>query len=93
MKLLSYKGILFDDWCDETEDGERRIWAEMCKEHAEKYKELLQIELDDGGTAQGCCSIYECEANGHDSEKSHYYVDFNVLLVKFVEKEEFACTK
>jgi hypothetical protein len=88
-KLLSYKGILFDDWCDEIIDGERRIWAEMCEDHAKQYKDILTNELDDGGTARGTCSVYQCDKSGDEIDISHYYIDFDVNLVKFIETTEY----
>lgn len=91
MILLNYKGILFDDWSEEEIEGKTNIWAEMCEEHALKYKKRLKQELDDGGVAQGCCSVYECDANGHDLEKSHYYVDLNCKHVRFVV--DFKCQR
>lgn len=81
MKLLKYKGILFDDW-EEEPDGS--IWAEICSECAEKYKDVLTNELDNGGTACGSCSVYECENTGEDSESLHYYIDFDITQVEFI---------
>jgi len=85
VKLLKYKGIIFDDWA-ENEDGS--IWAEMCAECAEQYKNILTNELDDGGTARGSCSVYGCNHTGEDNETAHYYVDFNMEYVEFIEEED-----
>lgn len=77
--LLSYKGIVFDDWT-EGEFGE--IWAEMCADCAAKYGDTIAGEIDDGGTACGCCSVKGCHNTGDNPHKMHYYIDFDRALVK-----------
>ena len=81
VKLLSYKGILFDDYA-ENEDG--TFWAEMCHEHASKFADKIANELDDGGTARGICSVCGC-CNSGDDEVLHYYIDFDPKHVEFQE--------
>lgn len=85
MKELVYKGIVFDDYA-KNEDG--TYWAEMCVECAEKYRDILTDELDDGGTARGCCSVKGCLNSGDANEKLHFYIDFKPEFVSFREVTE-----
>lgn len=81
---IEYKGIVFDEW---TAD-ENGIWGEMCQCCAEKYKELLGDELDDGG-GMGACSVKGCDVVGADTDyEKHYYVDFKPELIKLLSLEE-----
>lgn len=81
MKVINYKGIIFDDY----EEDEYGIWAEMCHECAEEHHNLVSKELDDGGTARGVCSVKGCFNSGESDEKMHYYIDFDPELVKYEE--------
>lgn len=85
MKLLKYKGIVFDEWVDDEETG---LWAEMCQGCAERHHDKVAAEIDDGGTARGCCSVRGCFNDGSDDEKNHYYIDFKPEYVSFVEADE-----
>lgn len=66
MKHLKYKRIVFDDW---GKDIDNHYWAEMCQNCAEKYKDIISNELDDGNIALGICSVLGC------SNPSKYYFD------------------
>lgn len=81
--ILKYKGIAFDDYVY-NEDG--YCWAEMCQECAERFGALVSEELDDGGTACGCCSVKGCDRAGNDFEKKHYYIDFDIDYISFEEE-------
>lgn len=84
--LLKYKGLLFDEWEEETDDdGNKYYWSEMCDKHGEQYKELLIDELSDGG--MGCCSLKDCDKIGADEDDAEvwYYVDFKTELVEFIK--------
>ena len=82
MKKLHYKGIVFDDY-EKTEDGE--YWAEICHSCVGKYHNLIKDEIDDGGTARGCCSVFGCENSGDNENVLHFYIDFDGKFVN-VEK-------
>lgn len=82
MKLLNYKGLIFDDF-EQNEDGS--YWAEICEECVEKHWEKIKDDIDDGGTALGCCSLKGCENMGEDEMTSHYYIDFKTEYVSFEE--------
>ena len=88
MKVLKYKGILFDDY-EQNEDG--NYWAEICQECVEKYWDLINDVIDDGGTARCCCSVKGCFNDGNDEEKMHYYIDFKSEFIRFVEVSEDEC--
>lgn len=80
-----YKGVLFDLWViDEETKG---IWAEMCQDCAEKYKDVLSQELSEGGV--GACSVRGCDVVGADCDNErHYYVDFQLDLIKPLTMEQ-----
>lgn len=82
MKKLIYKGIIFDEFVKDPDGG---VWAEMCNDCAQKHGALVADELDDGGTACGCCSVEGCSNNGGDPEKLHYYIDFKLEYLEEVE--------
>lgn len=85
MELLCYKGIVFDDY---EQNDDKTFWAEICEECANKYFDKIKNDIDDGGTAQGCCSVCGCENNGEDLETKHYYIDFTPKYVEFVKEGE-----
>ena len=85
MKLLIYKGIVFDDWAEDEDGG---FWAEICQECVEKHYEVIKNEIDEGGTARGCCSVKGCYNSGEDEFKMHYYIDFEPKYVSFKEVGE-----
>lgn len=72
MKVLRYKGIIFDDWARDNHG----LWAEMCAECAAKYEKTVADDLDDGTAAAGICSVYGCGNRGTRDDKKHYYIDF-----------------
>lgn len=84
MRIIKYKGICFDDF-EQNDDGTH--WAEICRECVEKYWELVNDVIDDGGTARGCCSVKGCYNSGN-AEENHYYIDFKTELVSFEEVGE-----
>ena len=51
----------------------------MCPHCHNKYRSILGNRADDGGTAQGTCSVKGCE------NKADYYVDFDKNEVEFGE--------
>ena len=63
------KRIIFDDFCDESEEY-GTFWVEMCPHCHNKYKGILGNRCDDRGSAQGTCSVEGCE------NEADYYVDF-----------------
>ena len=73
MKNLIYKGIIFDEY---TKDPDGGVWAEICESCAEKYKDKIANNIDDGGVACGCCSVKGCANDGKAQDKKHYYIDF-----------------
>lgn len=76
-KLLSYKGIVFDDY---VKDDDGHYWAEMCYDCLEKYKSALTSEIkDDGGC--GTCSVKGCTNNCEWNGASNFYIDFNDELI------------
>ena len=81
-QYLVYKGIVFDDYT-QNEDG--TYWAEVCEECAKKFHSLLDVELDEGGTACGCCSVNGCTNSGESDSVLHYYIDFKNEEVTFRE--------
>lgn len=81
MKILNYKGIAFDDY---ALDENGHYWAEMCAKCAEKYRDNITNELDDGNTAYGICSIYGCSNKG-ENVTPHYYIDFDDNFISFEE--------
>ena len=85
MKVLKYKGIIFDEYT-QNEDG--TYWAEICQGCVEKHWELVKDVIDEGGTARGCCSVKGCYNNGDNEEKMHFYIDFNPEFVSFEEVSE-----
>ena len=80
MIYISKKGkqIVFDDYVDNTEEY-GSYWVEMCPYCHNKYRSILGNRADDGGTAQGTCSVKGCE------NKADYYVDFDKNEVGFGE--------
>lgn len=86
MKILNYKGIEFDEFT-ENEDG--TYWAEICQECVEKHWETVKNDIDEGGTARGCCSVKGCYNSGEDEEKMHFYIDFPTKDVSFQEVSEY----
>lgn len=70
------KQIIFDDYVDNTEEY-GSYWVEMCLHCYNKYRSILGNRIDDGGTAQGTCSVRGCE------NKADYYVDFDKNEVEF----------
>lgn len=85
MKVLVYKGIVFDEYT-QNEDG--TYWAEICQKCVEKHWDLVSDVIDDGVTARGCCSIKGCFNDGDAEEKMHYYIDFKPEFVSFKEVDE-----
>ena len=82
MAILKYKGVEFEA-C--TKDNDGHYWGEICEECAEKQRDIFDEELDDGGTAQGWCSVRGCSNHGYNAKK-HYYIDFKDELISFVER-------
>lgn len=84
------KQIVFDDFCKEDaykDDGTiiEVAWVEMCPHCHRKYRGILGNRCDDGGTAQGMCSVKGC------NNQADYYVDFNWSEnneVEFIMEEE-----
>ena len=67
------KTILFDDFVEEYDEDLKKgspYWAEMCPHCHRKYRGILGNRCDDGGTAQGTCSVKGC------NNQANYYVDF-----------------
>lgn len=82
---IEYKGILFDNWTIDQETA--GIYGEMCEDCAEKYKDILSDELDDG-SAIGACSVKGCSVIGAENgDAKHYYIDFNPELIKVPERK------
>lgn len=80
-KCLLYKGVRFDWW--ETND-EGFVFSEMCHECASKAFPKINLELDSGDAACGCCGVLGCTNSG-DTEDPHYYIDFDDSLVEFID--------
>ena len=78
------KQIVFDDFCDDYENDEEIpfVWVEMCPHCHRKYRVILGNRCDDGGTAQGMCSVKGC------NNTANYYVDFNPNEVTFILEED-----
>lgn len=81
MKKMIYispigKEIVFNDYVDNTKEY-GCYWVEMCPHCHNKYKNILGNRPDDGGTAQGICSVEGCMS------RADYYVDFAANEVKF----------
>lgn len=72
------KIIVFDDYVDNTEEF-NSYWVEMCPRCHNKYKGILGMRADDGGTARGTCSVKGCD------NEANYYVDFDKKEIKFVD--------
>ena len=79
-RLLKYKNILFDEW---TED-EHSIWANMCANCKKKYKDRLNLEIDNSG-GFGACSVKGCNVVGADDDIEMFYIDFDINGVEFVD--------
>jgi len=60
--------VIFDEFTDERNEDYCGVWACVCKDCADKYRNVLSAHLDDCGS--GCCSVDGCENDGD------YYVDF-----------------
>lgn len=83
--VLSYKGIIFDDWTFDEETNS--LWGEMCQKCYEKYKDILTDELSMGGI--GACSVDECTEVGYDNNfPAHFYVDFKPEFIQFMKRGE-----
>lgn len=81
---IEYKGIVFDNWTVDEETG--GVWGEMCQCCAEKYKDLLKDELEDGGC--GACSVKGCDVVGDDDDIEMFYVDFKPEIIKPLNREQ-----
>ena len=71
MTFTSHNGtkIVFDDWCDETEDEELGgYWVGICDECLNKYN-VFENRIDECGS--GCCSVKGCR------NEADHYVDFS----------------
>jgi hypothetical protein len=77
-QLLKYKNILFDEWVED----EYGTWATMCATCLEKYKDRLDLELDQ--YVSGCCSVFGC--NQADSYVDMRYLDFDINGVEFIDE-------
>lgn len=79
------KTILFDYFVEEYDEEfkkDRPYWAEMCPHCYRKYHKALEGHFDDGGSAQGTCSVKGC------NKYAEYYVDFFATdNLKIVEVE------
>ena len=66
------KRIVFDDFTDERDQDYCGVWAGMCKDCADKYRDILVDDkcdrLDECGS--GCCSVDGC---GNEAD---FYIDF-----------------
>lgn len=78
MNYLTYRGIDFDEF---VKDNNGYCWAEICEECAKKYRDLIGEDIDDGGTAQGYCSVMGCLNRGIREDKKHYYIDFKPQFI------------
>lgn len=79
------KQIVFDDFVEEYDEEfkkDRPYWAEMCPHCHRKYRGILGNRFDDGGTAQGTCSVKGC------NNQANYYVDFYPNDTKIILVEE-----
>ena len=79
------KTILFDDYVEEYDEEDKKgspYWAEMCPHCHRKYRGILGNRCDDGGTAQGTCSVKGC------NNQADYYVDFYPNETKIILVEE-----
>lgn len=79
------KQIVFDDFVEEYDEEfkkDRPYWAEMCPHCHRKYRGILGNRFDDGGTAQGTCSVKGC------NNQANYYVDFYQNDTKIILVEE-----
>lgn len=72
------KQIIFDDYVNNTEEY-GSYWVEMCPHCYNKYRNILGNRVDDGGIAQGTCSVRGC------TNEADYYVDFDKNEVEFRE--------
>lgn len=73
------KTIEFDDFVDNRNEY-GTYYVEMCKHCHNKYRGILGSRCDDGGTAQGTCSVNGC------SNQADYYVDFGIHEVMITEE-------
>ena len=78
MVYISKRGqkIAFDDFTDNREEF-HSFWVEMCPHCYNRYKDILENRADEGGTAQGICSVKGC------NNEADYYVDFSEGEVTF----------
>ena len=67
------KIIIFDDYCNETDDDELGgYWVYMCPKCHNKYKNIIKGKCSSTASGEAVCSVKGCENNN-----SIYYVDFN----------------
>lgn len=70
--------IIFDDYERGGDNPDNKgVWVEMCPRCREKYASIIGFRADDGGSAQGFCSVHGCR------KEAHYYVDFSIDEVAF----------
>ena len=70
------KQIVFDDFVNNTAEY-GSYYVEMCPNCYNKYRNVLGNRVDDGGSAQGICSVKGCD------NEADYYVDFEKNEVEF----------
>lgn len=85
-KHLFYKGIIFDDWEEQTdENGTPTFWANICPAHAAEYQHLIKNETDYGSGVGAYCSVLGCDFCGDDHDSGTHYIDLDPLLVEVKE--------
>lgn len=76
MKRLLYKGIVFDDFVDETEEY-GTFYVHICEPCYQKHKNKIGNRIDKG-SANGYCSVEGCQ------NEAEHYIDFvpNDIIIK-----------
>lgn len=72
MKFITHDGteVIFDDWCDETDDEELGgYWVGICTECFKKYHGAFGRRIS-SNPSEDICSVKGCE------NEADYYVDF-----------------
>lgn len=73
MRKMMYKGIVFDNFVEDSDDDYSWVWVTICDSCKKKYKALLSNKYDDSGSGEAACDVYGC-----NNTNAGTYIDFDL---------------
>ena len=88
IKKIKYGSVVFDDYVEEEEEGEKNVWVEVCDCCVQKLKEEfgeadIEARIDDSGSGEAWCAVEGCE-----NRNAGIYLDFKPSELEYIVEAE-----